>query len=633
MLIKAFRGFGIGVGVSRSPRFPPLFLMSISRLPLRSLRSLRSFRSSRSSRLGRGLLLPLLLAFGLSAARGQETATADLSPTPAWDLLLSGTTGAYSFVNEPLGALVFYNAGYYGRNTVIANVEGGAIWSGHEVFDRSALSLPSGPTEYVSAAGGIATAPLPWQLDLHATAVGHALAGTGYSTDGLTYVGIGMAPLAELWSGSVATEFDQDDLGSFSMSDESFLMPYKTFFNGDLGKKPDVINSSFGYDDPAGTEFYTRAIDGLARQNSSVAMVFAAGNSGPAPGSVGGAASGYNSISVGALGGTDFSGPASFSSSGPSDFYNPETGETVTAVRATVHIAAPGEHLVLAYYGGTGGTGGVTDPEDPLPTDLYLIDMAGTSFAAPIVAGGVALLKDVAKGGVYLSGQTEALDTRVIRSVLMAGAERTAGWDNGQRDVDGVKRTTQALDYQTGAGAMNLERSVSAYALGTTDVAGLGGGTVSSAGWDFGSVGLDEQNDYLFDTSLHGFDGPVELTISLNWFVNRSFDNTLDLAIDESFANLDLEIWTVTAGVFTQLVASSESLYNNSELLRITLEDTKDYGFRIAFKGVTYDLTNTLTNEEYGVAWLAVPEPSAAAMGLLGMTILIAWRFPRRRRV
>lgn len=379
------------------------------------------------------------------------------------------------------------------------------------------------------------------------------------------------------------------------------------------------------------------ATDGLARQNPTVTFVVAAGNDGPTAGSVSGFSAGYNNIAVASLGaGSDGSylTPSDFSSAGPADFYNPATKETIKGVRATVAIAAPGENEVLAYYGGATGTlAEIADPQYATSTDLYLVNQSGTSFAAPTVAGGVSLLKDLSYGNPFLDTD-EARDTRVIRSVLMAGAVATVGWNNGQTLKNGVISTTQSLDYQTGAGRMDLTRSGNIYAFGTADVAGTKGGTVSSEGWDFGSVDLGTTNDYLFDNA---FAGDVELTISLNWFVNRSFDNANDTAAEGSFANLDLEIWSVSeTGVFENLIATSDSLYNNSEFLRFVLPQDGYYGFKITFEGVVYDLGATadqlLTSEEYGVAWdvEAIPEPSTWA--LFGVAVITLTVFRKRRK-
>jgi hypothetical protein len=543
----------------------------------------------------------------------------------------SGFT-APQVINDLVGANIFYDAGYLGTHVVIANVEAGHVWSGHDVFDRSFFGLPNAPSVLVNAARDPVTAPDLGDIDYHATMVGNVLAGTADDGAGnLSLFGAGMAPLATLWSGAIATSFDHtpENIGSFEISDESFLTPYRAFFEGSVGGKADVINSSWGFADPAATSKENRILDALSAANPTVTFVRAAGNEGPtvAPGT------GFNGITVGSLGGaTDampFRRPSDFSSGAAADFYNPATEVTLTGVRTAVSIAAPGEDFALAaYLGKTGSLAEYWDTANPA-TDLFFVESSGTSFASPVVAGGVALLKDVSYGGVYLVGQSEARDTRVIKSVLMAAAAETAGWDNGLHEVDGELITTQSLDAKVGAGAMDLANAAAIYVGGTTDVAGLGGGVIALEGWDIGAVAKGGANSYLFDLS---FEGPVLLTVSLNWFVNETFDALNLIPLSGSFANLDLSVWTVVDGVFVERVASSESLYNNSEFLRFGL-GVGTYGLRVTFDDVIYDLPGTLTSETYGLAWTvtAVPEPGewGAALGAVLLVIVLA----RRRRL
>jgi len=537
---------------------------------------------------------------------------------------ISKTFSPAQAINILVGAGTFYDAGYFGQRTTTANVEAGFVWGGHEVFDRTGLSEPSSPALSYSDASATG------EYDFHATMVGHVLAGTGLQSDGsLSLVGAGMAPLATLWSGAIATSFDHTDIGSFEISDASFLTPYQAFFTGALGTKPDVINSSWGFDDAAGVAKENRILTALAGANPTVAFVRSAGNGGAtaAPGV------GYNGIVVGSLGGYSdpqpYLRPSTFSSSAAADFYNPATGQTLSGVRAAVDIAAPGEDLFLAaYLGDSGSLAGTQYVQAPSPTDLYFVNMAGTSFSAPIVAGGVSLLKDVSY--VYFPGQDASRDTRVIKSVLQAGAMKTTGWDNGQHLVNDVLTTTQSLDYASGAGRMDLDKSAAIYVGGTTDVPGTGGGTIQPLGWDSGSVALGAHNDYFFNLATPSDE---ELTVSLNWFVNEDFDAASGLPSSGSFANLDLGVWTVVNGVFTQEIASSQSLYNTSEFLRLSLASGGTYGLRVSFSGVVYDIPGTLQNETYGLAWslTAVPEPAAwgFAPGLLLVAIL--WR--RRKLV
>jgi len=570
--------------------------------------------------------------FLLATARAGSPAV-EAAPDIYTGVYENGSFQSLTFVNSVVGWDTFFNAGYFGYGRVIANVEAGLVWDGHEAFLRPD-GAPPAVALTLSGTGALSEA------DFHATMVGQVLAGTGYVAGigggQLTYIGLGMAPLAQIWSGGIATEFSPTQTGSFSTTVNSTVSVYQSFFEGIGGIKPDAINSSWGGSDPAAELPESLAIDGLARQNSTVAFVASAGNDAGSPVSAPGSV--YNGITVGSLGGASFLTPSEFSSSGAVDFYNPKTGQTITGVRSAVDISAPGENFVLAaYLGPTGSLGASTDPviagfvQDPAPTDLYFLNQSGTSFAAPMVSGGIALLKDVAANDLFnnLNDVPAATDTRVIKSVLMAGATRTEGWDNGQAtNAHGVVETSRSLDDRTGAGALNLDRTAGIYLLaGTRDVAGTTGGAISVSGWDFANLQLGGANDYTFDNP---FNTPVELTVSLNWFAGRSFDSQTSIGEDLSFADLNLEVWQVLNGQFLTMLADSRSVYNNTEFLRINLP-TGSYGIRITFNGLVY---GTTTGESYGLAWQSqtVPEPSTFALVLLFAVAvtLKAARIPRR---
>ena len=586
-------------------------------------------------RLAAGIVLTLIVWVGAFAQRA--SAAESLIYSGHYDSATQ-TFDSLTFVNPVLGWDDFFYNGFLGASTVIGNVEGGYIWFGHEVFNRPP-DQPGVFMTFTNTASGAIN-----QFDYHATLVGNVLAGSGYvagsNPASFTYVGLGMAPFAKVWSGAIATAFSSSDLGAFETTTASILTPYKAFFNGitvsGTLRKADVINSSWGGYDPAGSSGEVIALDGLARQNRTVAFVVAAGNSGTA--AVAAPASGFNNISVGSVGGASFLQPSAFSAHGPSDFYNPETLITITGARAGVDIAAPGEEFALAeYLGPTGSLGATTDPqlraiiEDPSPTNQYFLNLDGTSFSAPFVAGAISLLKDVANTHpvLNLNAYPDAQDTRVIKSVLMAGAKKTVGWDNGQSvNQAGTIVTTQALDYATGAGLLDLTGATETYFGGTTDVAGSGGGAIQEDGWDFGTVALNASTDYVFTAE---FAGDIELTISLNWFSNRSFDNATDIGSDLSFADLNLELWQVTNGVFVTMVAQSATVYNNTEFLRLELADAGDYGLRVTFIGLVYDLTPGVTSESYGLAWSSqiVPEPGSI---FLILSAGLVWLFCGRVR-
>jgi hypothetical protein len=557
--------------------------------------------------------------------------------------LLGGVQADPFFINDVVGTNVLWDAGYFGAGVVIANVEAGHPWSGHEVFDRTALGIPSTPGRLVNEPA-TPDAPELGEFDFHATMVAHVLVGakTVVNPDtsvSLTLAGAGMAPLATLWSGAIATRFDKtlDNLGSFEISDASFRTPYVAFYEGGPQGRADVINSSWGFTDPSARERETRIITGLAAQNPSVATVFSAGNSGPGPDTVGGPGSSFNVITVGALGGPEWLTPSDFSSSGPVAFYHPATDTVVPAARAAVHLAAPGENFALAaYLQPTGGLEPALGGFVTAANNLYFtFSQSGTSFSAPVVAGGVGLLKELIRTGPYALPQTEALDTRVIRSVLMASATRTEGWDNGQiAGPGGALVTTQALDYRTGAGRIDLGSAAFVTVFGTTDVPGLGGGTgLDSLGWDFGRIDLGQGNDYTLDP--FGAAEAFEFTAALNWFVADTFDSITGVTTHGSFANLELEVWSVSfAGTFTTLRAASRSAYNTAEFLRFTVGPGERLGLRVRFDAAVYDLDGTPGGAvDYGLAWAttAIPEPAAGA-AWAGLVCGFAGLARRRRR-
>ncbi len=544
------------------------------------------------------------------------------------------------FVNEVVGAMPFYNGGLRGQSTVMANVEAGHIWNGHE-----SLTHISEFVHYTGPQAGAQTG----EVDRHATAVGHAMGG-GQGSDLMLRMGI--ASEAQLWSGSIATEWnDAPYAGSFNINPHTFTYVYDTFFNtGINGRTADVINSSWGSDDTLGTDFYTIAADAMAARNPLTTFVTAAGNAGPDANTVSGLAAGYNGITVGALA-DDTTSPvysqvSDFSSRGASDYDDPVNGTNPAYKgvpagvlrRATVDLVAPGQNLTLAYYGGTTGGNSPTLGTPVLVSsnsDLYLLHAQGTSFASPIVAGGVALLADYAYAAenAFFSHTDHEHDARVLKAVLLNSADKLPGWSNNQHDVAGVITTTQALDHAQGAGRMNLFAAYETLATGTRDLLGTTGGVVQPIGWDFGVVSENAPNDYQINQVLT--DGSV-LTATLTWFRDRDYLFDLDAgeegegafdAMDLSFDDLDLELWRIDG---TQMkVAESISGFNNVEHFTVVLAQTGTYMLRVNWFGELFDLGDDANAAPYALAWsVVVPEPGATALLILAAASLCVRRRP-----
>jgi hypothetical protein len=570
----------------------------------------------------------------------------------------SGTNPPFNgvYVNDVVGATTFYNLGFGGSRAVVANVEAGAIWNGHETLVGRVSQYLADPA--IVSAGGTQLG----QFDWHATFVGQAIGGTGQ----FTYQD-GIAPTSQLWSGSIATTWiptsGTDYTGSFDITDASFFYPYVTAMRtgietGGTTRRADVVNSSWGYGDSAGKVTETIAIDALALEGK-VVSVMAAGNAGPTANTVGGPASGYNGIAAAALTGDNLNPPfglvADFSSRGPGDFYNPATMTTIPDIRPTVDIAAPGDPLTLAFYGGlTGGHTSGTDGTNGAG-NLYIPDMGGTSFAAPVVAGGASLMMDAGRLFVDAAvAPTEMLDPRVVKAALLAGAEQPASWTNGQATVNGVITTTQALDHASGAGILDLDSTYRVYVgdpfsttiggfttvyagIGTTlGVPGTGGGTgLELRGWDLGSVLSDADaasgrlNVYRLGTPLAAGD---MFTASLTWFADRTVGSTLTSAADVSLSDLSLEVWRDDGGAGS-LVARSIATYSTTEFLRFAVAEAGVYSLHVAGLDQIYNLAETpITDTTYGVAWnvVPVPEPTTAVLATIGLAAAVA--LPRRRK-
>jgi hypothetical protein len=572
------------------------------------------------------------VAGGFTASYGIET-TGSQGPSG----LATTSVGGETFdLNAFLGAGRYYghSTPITGQNTIATNLEAGHIWNGHE-----ALSHVTSFTQSAGAWGGGSVAPLS---DRHATWAGLFIGGRqtvvnpSIRQQGIAYgTDLRSAAIATNWSGSAYAL-------SFGISYDTLLTAYNASFG-----TADVINSSFGGGDPSGTGVLAWLADaysfGASVGSSKTTYVVSAGNDGPSSNTVGSPGSGYNTITVGALGNANgFNSVASFSSRSPQDFgyFTSGTYVTVPGVRAAIDIAAPGESLTSGFYGGqTGGNntslaGSVNLGSSPT---AYSAGIAGTSFAAPIVAGGVALVASAAKTLEPLAGNPNASQSMVVKSLLLTGADKTTGWNNGQQSVTvggtSFIQTTQSLDWAAGAGRMNLDKTFDIQLNGQTDVSGSTGllGSVARRGWDYGSSIRGTSNDYVIDTELTG---NSTFTATLSWMRARDFDGAF--LYEDAQANLGLSVWALDGGNhFSTLVARSDSQYNTVEHLSFALPASGRYGLRVEYASNTFDNTggqwgSASLPQMYGLAWTAVPEPATVILAGIAAAVT-TWSRARRR--
>ena len=232
-----------------------------------------------------------------------------------------------------------------------------------------------------------------------------------------------------------------------------------TGVNGVAGETAHVINSSWGGNSGFGGQsseshaidaLLSTVNDGIGTARRGLTMVFSAGNDGSGSNTIRSPGNGHNAFVVAALdaynpGQMPFSRVATYSSRGPQQLAVPfDVGGgsgTLHPQRAhRIDIAAPGSNLYVATS--TNNTS-------------YAVN-SGTSFAAPLVAGGVALLVNRAIDA-YPTKFNDATDGRVIKAVLMNTADKTARWNGG---------ATAGLDPAVGTGRMNLDQARFQYDTG-----------------------------------------------------------------------------------------------------------------------------------------------------------------------
>jgi bacillopeptidase F len=196
---------------------------------------------------------------------------------------------------------------------------------------------------------------------------GHGTAVAGLLLGGAaTGEPIGVAPGARWIAAKV---FDDSGTTTLSAIHRSFQWALDPDGRADTDDAPDVINASWGFPQLAGQCFLEFEEDIAVARQAGIAVVFSAGNEGPAASSSVSPANNLGALSVGSF--DDLERVDASSSRGPS-----ACGDGLFP-----QVAAPGVNLRSAdlTFGGL------------FPTSFRYV--TGTSFAAPHVAGVAALLR------------------------------------------------------------------------------------------------------------------------------------------------------------------------------------------------------------------------------------------------
>ncbi|MCA9305627.1 MAG: S8 family serine peptidase [Phycisphaerales bacterium] len=180
------------------------------------------------------------------------------------------------------------------------------------------------------------------------------------------------------------------------------------------------------------------------------------------------------------------------SSRGPINSFDHMTGATVEATRSGVDIIAPGVGFIQYFspvfiqntcdWAGHGIVTGITVPQintDDLGDNAFFRPVAGSSYAAAIVSGAVALLQDMGNNEDPPMSTSPVL----LKSILQNTAVRQFGWTNTGNQIglpqdvrDGGGGATSFVtdrspfDYAQGAGLLNFFNAMVQYKYGIRDV-------------------------------------------------------------------------------------------------------------------------------------------------------------------
>ncbi len=293
-------------------------------------------------------------------------------------------------------------------------------------------------------------------------------------------------------------------------------------------------------------------------------------------------------------------------------------GNTAFAVPASLPGQGYNSITVGASLGPSSGGFSTIDGTGRLLVDV-MAPSTITSHAAPMVAGAAVLIADRAQETPALGN---ADDPRMVRSLIMTGAEKLAGWSN---------TSTQPLHPYQGAGELRVNRTYDVLMAGEKTV----GSVSDSRGWDLG-VGAVGVQYYFVDNNYSN--GRISVTLAWNRVTGDPTDPTGADRTDaanftllsgstvlaaSALANLNLEVLT-TDGVSTPLtsLAVSQSTVDNVEHIYLTGLAPGRYAIGVSGGSGT----------TYGLSFNFVPEvPVGWPMGV-GAVVMMGWVVRRRVR-
>jgi hypothetical protein len=323
---------------------------------------------------GIAVSVPAAAVAEIAAFPGVESVALDDSITPPEVTYSSAALPEWNI--SAVHATDLWNQGHTGAGAVVASMDSGVDVNHPDLQNK----WRGGTNSWYDPNGQHAT---PYD------AIGHGTQTMGIMVGGdAGGTSIGVAPGAQWIAVKI---FNDSGTASYSAIHQGFQWLLDPDNDPNTDDAPDVVNNSWGLDTVSCfTEFQA---DIQVLQGSDIAVVFAAGNYGPSPSTIVSPANNAGSFAVGATDSANLIAP--FSSRGPS-----ACGGGISP-----HVTAPGVNIRSSDL-----TAGGVSP------DSYVY-VSGTSFAAPHVAGAIALLLSAFPGAT-----PEEIETALKQSAADFGA-------------------------------------------------------------------------------------------------------------------------------------------------------------------------------------------------------------------
>jgi subtilisin family serine protease len=518
----------------------------------------------------------------------------------AWLLAVSGLMLPASATNESLGeqginALQLHQAPYnlIGRKIAIGQVEIGR--PSKFGLDKAAAWQPATPLAGVFYRNKTAKANA--NLDNHAGMVAAVMVSRDKRA-------MGVAPGARLYSAAVGP------LKHGGQPEECLTTQFVAQQNGGDVR---AINFSFGESlqrDPRqdakldGNALLTQCLDWLSHSDNVLFVI--AGNQGrggiPIPTDhYNGITTAYTTKRQGKFTKVDFANLSALPVGSGSRLIQREIN---VGERRAVNLLAPGTKISVYNIQGK------------------MVQVSGTSFAAPHITASVALLQEFGDRQLRQSQPHWSLASRrheVMKAVLLNSADKLQDRGDGLLlgmtrtilnkknqnwlESDAYKNPQIPLDIEMGTGQLNIFRAYQQFSSGQWSPENL----VANRGWDYGNVSANSFQDYVLEKPLQA-NSFVALTLVWDRLVELQDTNgNQQYDIGETFRDrglnkLDLSLMSAEENNPAKSTCSSLSNEDSVQHIFCPIPTTGRYKIRVQYRQQVNEKM-----QPYALAWWTVP--------------------------